>query len=79
MYFFFLMFLKAIFIAHLFWIVTLPMPIGSIRDYSTFAANGNFKVIPSATCIPAANAACRDIDIFNKDCITLKNIVNISN
>jgi hypothetical protein len=35
----------------------------------------NFKVSPSASCVYAANAICKDIDIFNKDYITLTDIL----
>jgi hypothetical protein len=36
--------------------------------------NRNFKVSPSARYVSAANAVCRSIDIFNKDCISLADI-----
>jgi hypothetical protein len=36
--------------------------------------NHNFKVSPSARCIPAANAICKETDIFNKDKISLIDI-----
>jgi hypothetical protein len=34
----------------------------------------NFKVSPSARCASAANVICKEIDIFNKDKITLVDI-----
>jgi hypothetical protein len=49
--------------------VSLRIPTRSIRDYTTFTMHRNFKVSPSARCVSAANAVCRSIDIFNKDCI----------
>jgi hypothetical protein len=36
--------------------------------------NHNFKVSPSVRCVSAANAICKEIDIFNKDKITLVDI-----
>jgi hypothetical protein len=33
--------------------------------------NHNFKVSPPATCVSAANAICKEIDIFNMVKITL--------
>jgi hypothetical protein len=36
--------------------------------------NHNFKVSLSARCVSAANAICKEIDIFNKDKITLVDI-----
>jgi hypothetical protein len=44
----------------------LRIPSRSIRDYSTFPVHRNFKTGPSAKCVSAANAVCRDITIFNK-------------
>jgi hypothetical protein len=35
----------------------------------------NFKVSPSARCVYAANAVCKDIEIFNKDKISLMGIL----
>jgi hypothetical protein len=54
--------------------VSLRIPSRSIRDHSTFTVNHNFKVSPSARCVSAANAVCRSIDIFSKDCILLTDI-----
>jgi hypothetical protein len=36
--------------------VNLRIPSRRIRDFSTFVANHNFKVSPSARCVSAANA-----------------------
>jgi hypothetical protein len=72
--FFLLMFLKAKLVAHLF----LPIPTRSVRDYSTFTVHRNFKVSPSARYVSAANAVCRSIDIFNKDCIRLADVSQFS-
>jgi hypothetical protein len=36
--------------------------------------NHNFKVSPSATCISAANAICKETDIFNMVKITFVDI-----
>jgi hypothetical protein len=33
--------------------------------------NNSFKVSPSARCVSAASDICKDIDIFNKDYISL--------
>jgi hypothetical protein len=34
----------------------------------------SFKVSPSARCVSAANASCKDIDIFKKGYISLTDI-----
>jgi hypothetical protein len=54
--------------------VSLRIPSSSIRDYSTFTVNRNFKVSPSSRCVSAANADCRSTDVFNKDCISLADV-----
>jgi hypothetical protein len=54
--------------------VNLRIPSRRIRDFSTFVVNHNFKVSPSARCVSAANAICKEIDIFNKDKITLVDV-----
>jgi hypothetical protein len=36
--------------------------------------NHNFKVIPLPRCVSAANAICKDIDIFTKDYTSLADI-----
>jgi hypothetical protein len=54
--------------------VSLRILSRSIRHYSTFTVNRNFKVSPSARCVSAATAVCRSIDILNKDCISLTDI-----
>jgi hypothetical protein len=46
-----------------------------MRDYSTFMVNHNFKVSPSARCVSAANAICKNTDVFNKDYISLTDIL----
>jgi hypothetical protein len=45
-----------------------------IRDFSTFVVNHNFKVSPSGRCVSAANATCKEIDVFNKDKIMFVDI-----
>jgi hypothetical protein len=50
--------------------VSLRIPTRSIRNYSTFTVNRDFKVSPSARCVSAANEVCSSTDIFNKDCIS---------
>jgi hypothetical protein len=45
----------------------LRIPSRRIIDFSTFVVNHNFKVSPSARCVSAAKAICKEIDIFNKD------------
>jgi hypothetical protein len=37
--------------------------------------NHNFKVSPSARCVSAANAICKETDILNKDKITLTDVL----
>jgi hypothetical protein len=37
--------------------------------------NHNLSVSPSARCVSAANVICKDIDIFNKDCISLTDVL----
>jgi hypothetical protein len=54
--------------------VSLHIPSGSVRSYSVFTVLYDFKVSPSAICVSAAKAVCRNIDIFNKHCILLTNI-----
>jgi hypothetical protein len=38
-------------------------------------ADHNFKVSVLARCVSAVNAVCKDIDIFNKDYISLTDIL----
>jgi membrane-associated HD superfamily phosphohydrolase len=54
--------------------VSLCIPSRTIRDFSTFVVRQNFKVSPSARCVSAANTIYKEIDIFNKDKITLVDI-----
>jgi hypothetical protein len=54
--------------------VNLRIPSRRIIDFSTFVVNYNFKVNPSARCVSAAKAICKEIYIFNKDKITLADI-----
>jgi hypothetical protein len=56
-------------------IVSIWIPIGIIRDYSTFTVNHNFKVSPSSRRVPGAKAIYKDIVIFNKDYIMLTAIL----
>jgi hypothetical protein len=51
----------------IFYTVNLRIPVRRIRDFSTFVVNHNFKVSPSARCVSAANAMCKEIDIYSKD------------
>jgi hypothetical protein len=37
--------------------------------------NQNFKVSPSARCVSATNVICKETDIWNKDKITLTDIL----
>jgi hypothetical protein len=62
---------KFAFLPYLILSVSVYLPTRIIRDYSTFMVNHNFEVGPSARCDIAANAICKDIDIFNKDYILL--------
>jgi hypothetical protein len=50
------------------------MRIRRIIEFSSFVVNKNFKVNPSTRCVSAANAICKEIDVFNKDKITLVDI-----
>jgi hypothetical protein len=54
--------------------VSLRIPSKRIKDFSTFVVNNNFKVSPSARCVYAANVIGKEIDIFNKNKITLVDI-----
>jgi hypothetical protein len=74
-----LMFLKEKVVAYLFLIVSLRIPTRFIRDYSAFTVHSNFTVSPSARCVSAANAVCRSIAIFKKDCILLTDISQLLN
>jgi hypothetical protein len=49
----------------------------NVLDYSTLIANYNFEIIPwpSATHVSVADAVCKDTDVFNKDCISLADII----
>jgi hypothetical protein len=58
--------------------VSQRIPTRSVRDYSAFTVHRKFKVSPSARCVSAANAVCRSIDIFNKDCIRLTDVSQFS-
>jgi hypothetical protein len=58
--------------------VSLRIPTRSIRGYITFTVHRNFKVSPSARCVSDANPVCRCIDIFNKDCILLTDVSQLS-
>jgi hypothetical protein len=57
--------------------VSLGIPTRSIRDYSTFTVNRNFKAGLSARRDSAANAACRNTDIFNKACTLLSGFIHL--
>jgi hypothetical protein len=54
--------------------VNLRIPSRRIRDFCNFVVNHNFKVSLSVKCVSAANAICKEIDIFNKDRIALVDI-----
>jgi hypothetical protein len=58
--------------------VSLRIPTRSIRDYTTFTIHRNLMVSPSARCVSAVNAVCRNIDIFNTDCIRLTDVSQFS-
>jgi hypothetical protein len=55
--------------------VSIRIPGKIIGDYSTFMVNHNFKVSPSARCVSADNAVCKGTGIFNKDYISLTDIL----
>jgi membrane-associated HD superfamily phosphohydrolase len=54
--------------------VSLLIPTRIIRDFCSFVVKHNFKVSPSAICVSAASAICKESDILNKDRITLIDI-----
>lgn len=59
-------------------LVVLPPLILWVYVYaldSTVMVNRNFKASPSAACVSAVSAVCKDIDIYNKDCILLRDIL----
>jgi hypothetical protein len=60
-----------------FYSVSIWIPTRIIRDYSAFVANHSFKVSPSTRCVSDAGAVCKNMDIFNKDCISLTNFVTL--
>jgi hypothetical protein len=45
-------------------IVSLRVPVQYIRDFALFNVCSSFKNCPSARCASAANAVCRDVDVF---------------
>jgi hypothetical protein len=55
--------------------VSIRITIRLIRDFSTFVVNHNFIARPSSICVSAANAICKDFDIFNKDKIVFTDIL----
>jgi hypothetical protein len=57
----------------MFYSVSIRIPTRIIRD-NTFIVDHNFKVGPSVRCDSAANAICKDTDIFNMDYISLMDI-----
>jgi hypothetical protein len=76
---FLLMFLKEKLVAHLFLILLVcSYPLGLLETILLFTVHRNFKVSPSARCVSAANAVCRSINIFNKDCIWLTDVSQFS-
>jgi hypothetical protein len=42
-----------------------------IKNHFIFMVNHYFKLSPSASCVSAVNAVCKDTDVFNKGCIWL--------
>jgi hypothetical protein len=64
-----LIYLKAKLIALPYLIVVVYRYLLEYLKTTTFMVKHNFKVIPSARCTPAANAICKDIDVFSKDYI----------
>jgi hypothetical protein len=57
--------------------VSLQISARIIRDFSTSVVNHNFKVSPLSRCVSAANVICKETDIFNKDKITLIDILYV--
>jgi hypothetical protein len=55
--------------------VIILKPARIIRDCPIFMVNHNLKVSAQARGVSAANAVCRDIRIFNKDRITLTDLL----
>jgi hypothetical protein len=54
--------------------VSIRIPTRVIRLLYRVMVNHNFKVIQSPRCVSAANAICKDIDIFTKDYTSLADI-----
>jgi hypothetical protein len=73
--FFLLMILKAKLVAHLFLIqLVCAYSLGLSEATLLLLCIVISRPFPSARCVSAANAVCRSIDIFNKDCILLPDI-----
>jgi hypothetical protein len=70
-----LMYLKPNLAVSIFYSISIRILARIIREYSTFMVNHNFKVSPSAGCVSTANAICKDIDIFNKEYISVPDIL----
>jgi hypothetical protein len=55
--------------------VSIQVPTRTIRDYSAFMVIHNFKVSPSDRFVSAVSSISKDIDILNKDYISLTDIL----
>jgi hypothetical protein len=55
--------------------VMVHKPTRIITDYSILMVNHNFKASSYARCVSVASAICKNTDIFNKDYISLTDIL----
>jgi hypothetical protein len=51
--------------------VGIHVPIRNFRGFPLFSVDSSRKTCPSARCSSAANAVCKDIDIFSKHLVAL--------
>jgi hypothetical protein len=58
-------------------IVGLRVPARYVRDFTLFCVSSSSRYCPSARCASAANAVCRDIDIFGAKPVLLNHILRI--
>jgi hypothetical protein len=56
-------------------IVGLRVPARYFRDFELFKFSAPYKLCPSARCASAANAVCRNVDVFGARNILLKQIL----
>lgn len=67
------------FVAQPFWIPqSAQAQYNQHSTHCTFTVNRNFKASPAARSVSALNAVSKTTDIFNKDCIQLTDISQLS-